>query len=819
MDSFEYNKLEVGKTLLETLNSYNVLSESFYKKEKALLIIESSKEEGLLLEAKFKATPNQVTTNHGHIINWDTFNRVWTDYDNYQTEEAVLTEFGIPYQHFLKNVDPKTGMQRHLNNIKRYFEQSRSIKIAEFKNRRDAYSIQFKSGSGMATSLKPSRPTPQDSIDVGNKSRNIPLIDKINKSEVVPGQFYTNITRIPKSTFTSWIRFWDKEVASVRGDKGSLFGRTWKKSFILGYQVTQNLLYEVWYNSLDGTFSLHDIRGIDVTNIRYNTLNEAMRAMFNAVSAEASTDVEVFQNNPTAQSFFRGITGAVDQHIEKMRDIETKGAADFRKMLDDNTSHFTPEMREKFKEYFVREFNTEPAKVIEIAKRYNVIMKKLSGSKDHRIKDLLDEFENFNIDEFERMANALFKTSHLVTTSSSETDLLDIDNDQESEANKEFDKLVDYAHNKFKGNAARNAAFNRKVDGIRSASSAAEEKLAQLKSYLKDKMSEIEQEALDDPIIKRGLDIDGAKPMSKQELHQERLNELNEILGLLGTKNKVESDKIYDRFKRRGEYAKSLRDASILVINTYVKKKDMRPRYLDRVNQIFNEMDRNAQWDKPTEQGFFNQMYAIAGAAKRDGQAADKIGKLYEPDSKRVTENYDADAEDLEIEKMLNDIDNDIRKEHNTQIVRQMRTTASKEATQVKEIKDAVMNDLLEVYTSTRANYSMLPNWLERNIPTLFGPRKDGLTLPQESRGGFWDRILQAVRGTTYKASFVQGFSLKGVVNLEIWYVTEPNPNPGGSKVISSFYVYDVTSMKVVRAYLPYYRHAVALIGSKIASF
>lgn len=124
-------------------------------------------------------------------------------------------------------------------------------------------------------------------------------------------------------------------------------------------------------------------------------------------------------------------------------------------------------------------------------------------------------------------------------------------------------------------------------------------------------------------------------------------------------------------------------------------------------------------------------------------------------------------------------------------------------------ISNAVMDDMITTYDQTRAGKQVRrpKNFLDK----WFRGRKAPIVLPNE-KAGIWDSIRMAMIGARYRADFVIGYSLRDEINVEIWYITEPS----NGKMVSSFYVYDVTSAMVIRSNLPYYRNAVQVVMAKV---
>jgi hypothetical protein len=116
-------------------------------------------------------------------------------------------------------------------------------------------------------------------------------------------------------------------------------------------------------------------------------------------------------------------------------------------------------------------------------------------------------------------------------------------------------------------------------------------------------------------------------------------------------------------------------------------------------------------------------------------------------------------------------------------------------------IRDTIMGSI-EKYEETRMPNSMINKVSKKSV---------------------FNRVKMRLAGTMFKADFIVGFTVNNRINLEVWYVTEPNPeyvqgSPMG-KTISSFYLYDVTSEKLIRKWIPYYRNAEQLILQKIGVF
>lgn len=115
-----------------------------------------------------------------------------------------------------------------------------------------------------------------------------------------------------------------------------------------------------------------------------------------------------------------------------------------------------------------------------------------------------------------------------------------------------------------------------------------------------------------------------------------------------------------------------------------------------------------------------------------------------------------------------------------------------------------MINSNIEEYKSTRMDHAKI-NRLWR---FLLG--RD-IVRPSKYLGGIVNAVLKLV-GRGREASFVVGYSLDNKINFEIWYVKSAS-NPRGS-----FYVFDVTSSKILDKDLPNMRQAYARIANKITT-
>lgn len=128
-------------------------------------------------------------------------------------------------------------------------------------------------------------------------SRESSQIKKINDSELFPGTFYTGRTKIPARRWYAWWAVWRRRQTSIPPNQSSTIldltglGKRWEKHFVLGYALDSSTTYEVWYNTYNSSFSVHDKNGNPVAD-SVPTVRQAVQALFNITAKVSNTDFE-----------------------------------------------------------------------------------------------------------------------------------------------------------------------------------------------------------------------------------------------------------------------------------------------------------------------------------------------------------------------------------------------------------------------------------------------------------------------------------------------------------------------------------------------
>ena len=119
-----------------------------------------------------------------------------------------------------------------------------------------------------------------------------------------------------------------------------------------------------------------------------------------------------------------------------------------------------------------------------------------------------------------------------------------------------------------------------------------------------------------------------------------------------------------------------------------------------------------------------------------------------------------------------------------------------------------MINRDIEEYQKTRV-WKYKKNLLVR----LFLGRR---VLPIDFKDGLIMRSIKKVLNKDRDAKFITGYSLKGSIDIEIWYIK--HGTFGSSKVQGGFYVFDLTSGQVVAKALASLRWAVFEVAKKLGT-
>lgn len=695
----------VGEVLLELLHETGSITES------RLSIITNS----VMITENRQNTPTTFIHKE-KIITWDQFRTIYTDYDTYPAVEDIWLGLGYPTRVFEPTIQgvkqtASANMRRALDRVYKHFQslnkEARDI-LVKPSQRMKAYSNVYDSENEEYEIEDPTR----DDINPGRRgvrNRSTQIIDRINSQDLLNGEFYSDFSRIPPSRWSSWLRFWDREKTSVKHDK-ALFGRTWKKTFVLGYQVEKNLSYEIWYNSLDSSFSVHDYRGNQMLR-RFPTLSEAVKGIFNAIAQSSTQDKEFFvaMNNPIAMSIARTMVNSLDTHIDDLMAMDKQEQEEEkRKQLEAQAA------KEKRK--------AEAAAAVQRA------MKKREENMAH--------YRSLNAEKIDSFYDDVAKA-------------------EDESVRQAFSALEKF------GNVVADGALKAFAEGKTSVEEFAKKAAGVYSLYNTPEEKEI------------------------RERH-------------LGAKHDVSA------------YVAAVRELA-------AKKK------ADEILAATNK-SKNATPPPPDPK----KQKAKANAAAALAKYRDRNKK-----EEKIDEGFSWLMEHTDAYDAIEDVMDDAIDNRHYQTIKQIRKEAEGSTTQAA-MKAAINDDLITTYDKTRV--AELSTTAEKYFPTFMkmlgswvnAGRSEPIVLPTDKR--VKDKLRMALRGQRYSADFIIGLNLSNAVNLEIWYITEPNPSYslsvfGGvsdgfakNPTISTFYVFDITSGRLLRKYVPYYRNALQIAMSKLSA-
>lgn len=698
---FFENGQTVDQILLTHLVAEGLISESYVKKHNAVLLLESSNTQSTYYYNK-------------RPIDRDIFEAVYSDIRGKQTRIDIFTALGFTSRDFGEEESKiDQNMRRALSRIVEYFNKTAGIEDSEFPVFKDRISF-------YSTKKEPEfdefdmEPT-MDDINVGKrnrKDRTSRALDKINSEDLLRGSFYSDMTKIPKTRWSGWLRFWDREKTSVKDQN-----RRWKKTFVMGYQIEQNLFYEVWYNSIDSTYTIHEPNGTDVSG-RSRSLNEAILNLTRMIAQRSKEDAIVFNgNNPEskqlARSILKSVSDGVDPRVKELVQLDDKMA-----------KQEVAERRMAIKQRNAR-LQAAKSKLASLTRPSTFFGDRKTGDVD------TDIVIGQNVVRDEKVR-------------------------QEPEQN--FKKSANRVTPDVIKHYERQMEIRAELDAKRKAEEEAKRKEQWNKDFIDDipsyggKPKTRTEEILDVPDFANGYAGSAVqKAAAKREEQRQRLS-------LNAKKKSKTTEKNADSTKQRQAEIRA-------------KAKQVRELEANKIEEL-NESIEHA----------FMMINENIGTI-------DEIDDDFDVDIQELTQNNKYDRE----------MDNIRRQAERSQYTQSV-------------LKQNIMGKIF-TYEETRALKHLQPSLFGGR---LFTGRKDPIILPTD-KPSLFKRAKMALFGQRFRADFIIGFSLDNKVDVEIWYITEPNPDKSSTKdIISTFYVFDVTSGRVLRRYLPYYRNALPIVMAKI---
>lgn len=821
MDSVEN---ELFKQLIES----NLLTNSQYR----TILLEAAQEEAeLLMEANAgsvhltNATKHSITVQPDNVtVTPEQFRQVWTDYDRYPTPNKIYMALGFPpngvaMQQQLGTQKNHLGYRRGRKSLLQWYNQNNpNDQLALIQDRERVYSNAAKNARGGDDTEMYEPDGSRRHIDPGKRGRNSPKIQQLNNSEVVAGEFYNNITRLSPRRWSHWAKFWDQRISSVEPNKrkllGSMIGKTWKKTFLLGYQVDRNSFYEVWYNSLDSTFAIYDKNGVQQSGDMV-TLNEAIQNLIHILAQQGSTDKEVFLGathganlSRIAQSMGHVLSGDLSKEVgalKRERELMSKEASQSKEEQNKRREETNAIRRKK-----VDSTRERQATMAGLTKEEYVFIRR--AEKAVKMYDKEIEKLEKTIAKYKRDGNLMGMQPARDMLQKAESnkqeaiDLIRLVRSKEAKIGRDGDIIPNEKVTPSMIAAISSKGMKKVSDGVSSAIKAASGSVGDVMQDLHRQKDEIDNIAKNKELEKKlqqdrdeiqrqiQKQIDKSK---KHDIPREILEKQHELMSVLTAAHIAKSNASREDtldWEDIDPSISKIRVANVQSIkdpNRRKKKWQTEATRLqeeaDKIRQIINEMTR------AHNKGDTDEVRALAK-------------KMSSP--KVMKENFEdifADVGDEDSDKPAFDPQDRRVDRHFSQV----KKAADNSPYTAMTIIQGVMGDT-ETYDVTKMKR---PSALV-NLPGVVGRFFRGRTAKVDSpMKGTFSRAKMAVMGDQYRADFIVGFTMSDRINIEIWYIMEPGEN---GKITTHYMVFDVNANKVIRSYLPYYRNAIQVVAAKM---
>lgn len=774
----EYHHIDdfnVGEELIKIFIEEEILSESVGNGLLATVdILEESRDPGF------------YTFGEGSKVSFETFYAVYTNFDDFPTHRAALEAMGVNSQYYAKDPRPgetktaeqraadiNTGARKALANAVRQFNKAGFTQMVSPGDRqqyskrkieqdsRDMYRREMEDEYGNPFGMQPTHddilPGSKGSKNQGQSGR---IIDQINNAEIIRGELYNNFTRIPKSRWGGWFQFFRKEIASV-----SSGNKIWKKRFILGYQIEPNVVYEIWYNTINSTFSVHDVRGNEISQ-RYQILNEALKQMLNAVAKFSRDDAAFFYNanNQLSRSFLNSIRSTADDRVKDLASLEAKEI----------------EKREKAEDSYVKDREKRRQSLIGKAKRrLNIAMKK----------------------EAKKASDAAVAGAGAFGAA-----------------------LAREGKELLTGERRRAEAAMRSAQGVGETrttgkwSNAAEED-----RELARRRSERQQRATGRIQTELELDLRGQADRQRQGLQSDpnRATDSDIQTQLRYNRELNQAERELEKLKR--ELRASEKANKGMFSDEYKPEKNVRTNTSSGVREAALEagMKRAQSRRDALEKRLKEQEEKRQKAQKKLFNDHEEFGIDGEETFEEFLEVILTEEEEFEFDAMEDAIDDEVDSGAYDSIVKNYRKMTAATNLSGAFIKGTIAEDMVSLYTESRVDKRFGQSGLRR---FLLNRNRKPIVLPRD-KPTIWNRVKGFFRGNRYRADFISGYTYDDKINVEIWYITEPNPDKDWKRddrkpaTISTFYVFDVTAGVLIRKYIPYYRNAIQVAVTKLSAY
>lgn len=816
--------------------------------------------------------PIQLRNGIWALVRWDEFARIYLNYHEYPTRDSVMNALELHVDRFVsKGAYRKTA--------------ERLVKFWTDKGNKQAIEIAQSFAGGRLPSFSdrqkmlanlddvPAPETGIGNIDYGRRGQvraGSRQVGVLNNTNIIPGQFYNDVSRIPKHRYTGWLKKWEQIVnATKKLAFWNLLKKKWIKSFILGYQFGRNTVIEIWYDTIDSTFAVYDHNGVEVGR-RSATLQEATRIFMTFILQKYTHDEDVFKanDNVTAQSYMAAISSAVTKSaIDVERSAKLSAAEQQRIDMQQRVGKIVSDAKEKKSRPEVRREEEKRKKA------FRELRRKKEEERDTKMKLKNDQEAKKNSINQSYQRHEDTKAHNKADWSSASKR----EREAEREARAEKEYKMRSMQKAYDGNKAQNKADWSSASRSSSyGSGMKQEDRAKREDEIRRKVRQqrdanIEMDRRNKPVIALP-DLSEAEPITitvpsstrynfdgltdadrkfAVQLYNKYQNEQKEARRKVNQYN-TRLAKISNAAKRTQRKGDNVSDSEVKLMNNDIRSLKQLEIEARQATNYASELDREiaelaaraqAAQDGSTRDRKINQMKADAQFSVDDMASIDK--EFQDAKDRRATlkkSNRKGNGRNKRINESINshnnnktlpddgsttnlaDIQNYLKSTAVDNEAKSLRRMAEKSPFTAATLNSFIMDQAVKSYDKTRAGDKLRSP--KRFSGTLIGSPKlgfikrkllgrDTAIYQPTDTPTTWDRMKMVLHGTAFRADFVIGFTLSNIVDLEVWYVTEPDPN-NPKTTISSYYVFDVTAGITIRRNLPYYRNAIQVIMAKI---
>lgn len=744
--SIESIRLEAELLLADYLFENEFITESAYK-----LQYVGSSSQTLLENTSRQNSPGY----HYNKIHYIDFKNVWNNIRDYPTIEDVYRVFHPGVGQIASNTASNWAGRA----LKKFLGEGNDPGVPEArkelvaKTTRERSEVEKKIRAGEVEEYEDEFGSM--SIDGGYQRKASRSGNIERASTLFPGDLYSDVSKIPKRRWGSWWKRFLRRQTSVADPESSILSmRKWTKHFIMGYQISPTLFFEIWYNSMNSTFSVHDKNGNVVRQgADIPLMRDALNVLFHNVADTSPQDAAVLNmRSPDLrkvnQDIARALNGEIDvaqSYAERMRERKDK-IVELRKQQEERDRE-KAEQRDRAAANARGGFEREAEEDTDQS-----IKDKLKDAAKAKMKDAVKKgFENYkkSADNFSKGDDDKVDTVYANAEKRRRAK-------QRAAAAAQFD--------------AESEPSNQSTPEYTSREKQEEEdKRLAAEKDLKSQIAQAEKELAD-------IEYDSASAPSEIEraaLQRELEVELHDMKAAAEKLEDGEFNSRLERELRSIERRAATRDA----------KKERRKNK--------KEKDDMEEYARKRNKGKNNSV----------SEAVDPFSELSNDEDGSI--DIDDYAENPLYHVLANQEVEAVRKKAETSpFTRQLMNTM-------------FLEGFIQMYEKTRVrdNRTFIRRIFDRL--RLFRGRVEPIALPTRVVSSYM-RAKGFFGGAQARADFIIGYTINDVADFEIWYVQEISKD--GKAQIASFYLYDITAMKVIERDIPHYRNAVQMLLLKIGS-